>query len=230
MLWSARHYTLDGIFRPRHPGQERRANLRSGVPPEHIASTLICLNGAHFAEMPPGGKSTIGGGAPTDVAEMQGRRTNSANSHKRCEFPNWRTALMRSEARITSRGWNLMARWRALTIDGETPCRSTSGSQRRVELAADEAANSVTVETGDEIGPTNATAPINQGEDCALLIEQLRADVCRWPLWDSWGKMPPVDERYYCGARCSSTYCSEHARRASQLERSGEISRRRAKR
>ena len=161
---------------------------------------------------------------------MPGRRTNSANSHKGCEFPNWRTALMRSEARVTSRGWNLTRRWPALATGEDIPCRSNSGSQRRAERAADEATNSAVVETGDEIGSINATAPNDQSENCALLIMQLQAYVCRWPLWDSWGKMPPVDERYYCGASCSGAYCSEHAKRASQLVRSAEVARTRAKR
>jgi hypothetical protein len=134
---------------------------------------------------------------------------------------------MRSEARITNRGWNLTTRWRALAIAGDTLCLRTSGSQRRVHGVTDEAANSAVVETGDQIG---STAPTDQSEVCALLIVQLRAYVCRWPLWDNWGKMPPVEERYYCGAPCSGAYCSEHAKMASQLERSGEVSRRRAKR
>jgi hypothetical protein len=140
---------------------------------------------------------------------------------------------MRSEARIASSGWNSTERRRPSMIGGDTPCPSASSSQRRVERAADEAANSVAVETGDEAGSIDAAAPNapnDQGENGALLIEQLRAHVCRWPLWESWGKLPPVDERYYCGARCSTTYCSEHATMASQFFRSGEVSRRRAKR
>jgi hypothetical protein len=137
---------------------------------------------------------------------------------------------MRSEARIASSGGNSTERRRPPTIGGDTPCPSASSSQRRVERTADEAANSVAVETGDEVGSINAPAPNDQDENGALLIEQLRAYVCRWPLWDSRGKLPPVDERYYCGARCSTTYCSEHTAMASQRFISGAISRRRAKR
>jgi hypothetical protein len=140
---------------------------------------------------------------------------------------------MRSEARMANGGWNSTARWCAPTVGGDASCRSTSSPKRCLESAADEATSSVALETGDEVGSINATAPnapTDQGENCALLIEQLRAYVCRWPLWDSWVKLPPVDERYYCGARCSGAYCSEHATIASQLDRSSGASRRRAKR
>jgi hypothetical protein len=137
---------------------------------------------------------------------------------------------MRSEARIASSGWNSTGLWRAPTIGGDAPGRSTSNPKRCLEGAADEAPNSVGVEAGVETGSINVAAPNDQGENCALLIVQLRAYVCRWPLWDSWGKMPPVDERYYCGARCSGAYCSDHTAIASQLERSNGASRRRAKR
>jgi hypothetical protein len=137
---------------------------------------------------------------------------------------------MRSDARIASGGWNSRERRCASTIGGGTSCRSTSASQRRLKRAADEVANSVAVATGDEIGSINAVAPNYQGEKCALSTEQLRAYVCRWPLWDSWEKLLPVDERHYCGARCSSIYCSEHTAMASQLFRSGEVYKRRAER
>jgi hypothetical protein len=133
---------------------------------------------------------------------------------------------MRSEARIESSGWNSRGLWCAQTVGGDTPCRCASCP----EGAADEATNSVGVEAVDEIGAINAAAPNDDGENRALLIEQLRAYVCRWPLWDSWVKLPPVDERYYCGARCSGAYCSEHTTIASQLDRSSGVSRRRAKR
>lgn len=124
---------------------------------------------------------------------------------------------MQFVARVASKGRN--SRRCAATIGGDTPGRSISGSQRWLESAVNEPANSVVVETGHKIGPFNSAVPDDEDDNCALLVWQLRSHVCRWPLWHSWEKIPPVDRRYYCGARCSSTYCFEHATVASRLVR-----------
>jgi hypothetical protein len=146
-----------------------------------------------------------------------GWRDERTRPSKGCKFTNWRTALMQFVARVVSRGRN--SKRCAPTIGGNTPSWSASGSQRRLESMVNEPANSIVVETGDKIGPINSEVPSGEDGNCALLVWQLRSQVCRWPLWDSWEKIPPVDKRYYCGARCSSTYCFEHATAARRLVR-----------
>jgi hypothetical protein len=72
MIWSARDYTLDGIFRPRHPGQERRAPICVPEPSRTHRPTLICSTALTLPRCRLEEGSTIDGDARTDAAEMPG--------------------------------------------------------------------------------------------------------------------------------------------------------------
>lgn len=144
-------------------------------------------------------------------------RDEQTRPNKGYKITNWRIALMQFVARVASRGRN--SKRCAPTIGGTPLSWNASESQWRLESTVNEPANSIDAKTADKIGPVNSEVASDEDDNCALLVWQLRSHVCRWPLWHSWEKIPPVDRRYYCGARCSSTYCFEHAAVASRLVR-----------